>query len=517
MGIRALILLAVPLACAGAELRMRLFWNTRVDTLQAGNTTYRRAELGARTVSLAAGTQIRSGRTSLILTGPAVLRAGKDSLQLTVRMPLEEYVAEALTGEMGGAQEPEALKAMAVAARSYARAAGARHAAEGFDVCDTTHCQDARWPVPERIRSAVDATVGEIVWYNGAVARTHYHADCGGSTEAASSVWPFSGRPYLARRDDAEFHTEWLTDWRAALTRQQLAQVLGLPRVTTLEVGARTESGRVSTVLADGRPMSAESMHIAAGRVLGWGVLRSQYYEISEIGDRVVFTGRGAGHGVGLCQRGAMARAKAGQDYRTILAAYYPGTKTGVTPEGIVWSRRSTERVEVWTSGPSDVLAPLLDRTLADAEKRAGWQLTGRPQVRVFPTVAAYRDATGEPGFVAASARGGIIRMQPEGVLRAAGRLEATLRHEFLHLLLGAKARQPLPAWFEEGLVMCLEEPGGPLTRWTNEDLLLLQKARSESELRRGYQAARARVAALLRSNGWETVLSWLGRGLPAQ
>jgi stage II sporulation protein D len=516
MGIRALILLAIPLSCAGAELRMRLFWNTRVESVQAGAEVFRRADLGGRTVLLAAGTRVQCGRSSVTLTGPAFLRAGRESLELTVRVPLEEYVAEALTGEMGGAQEAEALKAMAVAARSYVRAAGARHASEGFDVCDTTHCQDARWPVPDRIRAAVDATVGEVVWFNGTVARTHYHADCGGSTEAASAVWPFSGKPYLAMRDDAEFHTAWLTDWRAALTRQQVALVLGLPRVTSLEVGSRTASGRVSTVLADGRPMSAEVMHISAGRVLGWGVLRSQYYEIAETGDKIVFTGRGAGHGVGLCQRGAMARAKAGQDYRTILAAYYPGTKTGVTPEGIIWSRRSTERVEVWTSGPSEALALLLDRTLADAERRAGWQLTGRPQVRVFPTVGAYREATGEPGYVAASARGGIIRMQPEGVLRAAGRLESTLRHEFLHLLLGVRARKPVPAWFEEGLVMCLEEPGGPLTRWTDEDLSLLQRARSERELRRGYEAARARVASLLRSNGWETVLSWLGRGLPA-
>src|SRR5207244_2165783 len=74
-------------------------------------------------------------------------------------------------------------------------------------------------------------------------------------------------------------------------------------------------------------------------------------------------------------------------------------------------------------------------------------------RIKVFPTVAAFRDATGEPGWVAASARAAVLRIQPVAALRSRGSLESTLRHEILHALIESRARPGLPIWFREGLV----------------------------------------------------------------
>src|SRR6185295_3280121 len=84
-------------------------------------------------------------------------------------------------------------------------------------------------------------------------------------------------------------------------------------------------------------------------------------------------------------------------------------------------------------------------------------RFNGRPAIRVFPTVPAFRDSTGEPGWIAASTRGATIRLQP---LESLGpNMESTLHHELLHVLIEQHAAPNLPRWFREGLVLVLTEP----------------------------------------------------------
>jgi stage II sporulation protein D len=103
----------------------------------------------------------------------------------------------------------------------------------------------------------------------------------------------------------------------------------------------------------------------------------------------------------------------------------------------------------------------------------------------VYPTVAAFRDATGEPGWVAASTLGHTVRLQP--------RTRGVLRHEAFHVLLGERAHPRLPTWFREGLAVWL----------------------SGETPRREYAPHRDRVAALVRRHSEKTVLSWVERGVP--
>jgi len=178
--------------------------------------------------------------------------------------------------------------------------------------------------------------------------------------------------------------------------------------------------------------------------------------------------------------------ARQGRGYRDILAFYYPSARVGVTAQGFGWTRLGGERVEVWTTQAS-ADAPVVafaERALGEAETRAGLRAQGVPRIRLYPSVAAFRDATGESGAVAGSTRGRVVRMQPPGVLRANRTLERTLLHELLHVVVETNASPRLPAWFREGVVVYLAE-------------------------------GRGRVNALADRYGRETVLGWIRRGLP--
>jgi stage II sporulation protein D len=376
----------------------------------------------------------------------------------------------------------------------------------------------------DRLRRVAEATEGELLWFAGAPAATFYGKDCGGSTENGALVWPDIKAPYLGRRDDPSCPRE---RWSAAIRKSELRDALTAAgirapsRLDTLRVAGRTPSGRVARLDAAGMAISASSLRFAAGRSLGWDKIRSDLYDVSDSGDRFVFEGRGSGHGVGLCQAGADRMGSAGRGYREILEFYYPGAKLGVTAQGFSWRSMGGERVEVMTTQPGQdaFLVALADRLAREVEQHASLRSDKPMRLKVFPTVAAFRDATGEPGWVAASSRGGVIRMQPAAVLRSGGILESTLQHELLHLLVESRARPELPVWFREGAVEFLTAP---------------QKARRESqrakvippgdsaflggvdEARRAYAAALDCVTDLVARFGEPEVMRWISNGLPS-
>jgi peptidoglycan hydrolase-like amidase len=412
------------------------------------------------------------------------------------RMSMEDYVLAVLAGE-SASFPPEALKAMAVAARTYATANRRRHAAQGWDFCDTSHCQNLRFDRPgARIASAVEATQGILLWHAGKPAQSFYHRHCGGETEAVEAVWPGIRAAYLRQQQDTFCLGAGKAPWQVEVSGRRVA------------IAGRTGSGRVAKLLVDGRALSVESV-MAELRLV------SARFELRQAGDRVVFEGYGAGHGVGLCQTGAAERARQGHTWRQILAFYFPGTKTGVTAQGLDWTLRSGERIEMWTTQPSQdgELLAAAERLLREAEVRTGIRYDGRARLRVFPTVGAFRDATGEPGWVAASARSRDVRLQPASVLRSRGLLESTLLHEMLHLVVEQRARPGLPEWYREGLVLWIADRDKPASSGEGS----IESARSEGEFRQAYDAARSRVKRLVERYGREVVLSWAARGLPAE
>ena len=487
-------------------------------------------------------TEVRlSGNYQLIAAGsppihadfPIAIRAGDDHLLITAMMPMEEYVAGVLAGETGNFKSDEALKAMAVAARTYAVHFGSRHALDGFEFCDTTHCQDLRLGgISPHLRKIADDTAGEVLWYDGEPAATYYFANCGGTTEDGRYILGNNEEraPYLAQHSDKYCVRNGGGEWRSEVSKQELQRALAddgiaMPgNLRSVSILHRTASGRVEFLRVSGSGsvmVSGIAFRSAVGRHIGWDRLKSNLYEVSDRGDHLVFHGRGLGHGVGLCQIGAEVMGEEGRSYRQILAFYYPGTKLGVAAQGLAWQQLSNDDIELLTSRPDRdrSLMPIATRYLHAAEENTGLIYRARPRLKVFATVAEFRNSTGEPGWVAASTRGRTIQMQPADVLRAAGTLDNTVYHELLHMLIESYAHPGTPQWFREGLVLYLSGPSETAARAEHADVAVLEKSlrapQSEQELRSAYAQARARVSELAEEHGKQSLIDWLQNGIP--
>jgi len=467
---------------------------------------------------------------------PLEVRADEGHLLITALMPMEEYVAGVLAGEVGNFKSDEALKAMAVAARTYALHFGARHAMEGFDFCDTTHCQDLRIAgIDAHLRRIADSTAGEVLWYDGEPAAAYYAANCGGTSEDGRFILGNDeGRaPFLKQHSDQYCVRNGGAQWRTEVSKRELQRALAADGVDlpgtlrSVSIVQRTPSGRVEFLRLSagaGLTVPALTFRSAIGRHIGWDRLKSNWYTVSDAGTEVVFHGRGSGHGVGLCQVGAEIMGEEGHSYREILAFYYPGTKLGVSAQGMPWQQLANEDIELLTTRPERdrSLLPVATRFMHESEESTGLVYRGTPRLKIYATVADFRNSTGEPGWVAASTRGRTIQMQPSDVLREAGTLESTLRHELLHMLIESHTRPGTPLWFREGLVLYLTGSGSDAKPSAGfADVAALEKAlrapASEAELRQAYAAARARVAQLAQQHGKQALLDWVQNGLPAE
>ena len=445
-----------------------------------------------------------------------------------VDLPLEQYVSAALAGEGSVLKAPEGLRALAVAARTYAVRMRGRHSGEGFDFCDTTHCQRIELNnISSRVSEAAKQTSGELLWYQGKPAFTAYTLNCGGRTEDASAVWPDLAAPYLTSRDDPYCARLGSSTWHWATDPIHLAQALrastlrapsDLDRVAILR---HTPSGRAS-LLELGAPsgsvrINADSFRFAVGRELGWNTLRSDRYQVHVSNGRIVFDGAGSGHGVGLCQVGA-DQMGVDHSYREILAFYYPGTVLGLTGRGLSFKRLSGDSIVMLTTQPEQDRPVLMDaeRIVRNIAKRTRWSTPPKIELRVYPDLDTFRNATGEPGWVGAQTRGLTIDLQPVANLRAKGAVTATLRHELAHVFIESQATATVPLWFREGLAGFLDAgPRAGAARIPSDDDV--RQTEDPARARRAYADAQAEVAELVRRYGETAVLDWVKRGLPAQ
>ena len=164
---------------------------------------------------------------------PIELRADNGHLLVTALMPMEEYIAGVLAGETGNFKSDEALKAMAVAARTFAMHFGSRHAIDGFEFCDTTHCQDLRLAgIDPHLRQIADATAGEVLWYDGEPAATYYYANCGGTTEDGHYILgnDEAPAPYLTQHSDRYCIRDGGTQWSSEISQARIAERAGRRR-----------------------------------------------------------------------------------------------------------------------------------------------------------------------------------------------------------------------------------------------------------------------------------------------
>ncbi len=432
-------------------------------------------------------------------------------------MEVESYVAGVVSGEAGDLKNDEALKAMAVAARTYAARSQGRHAKEGFDFCSTTHCQRFVTPSARSTKAAAE-TSSQMLWFEGKPVFTVYSRSCGGKTEAVSAVWPDISAPYLNVHVDPYCSRTW--NWSATPDEIQhalLAAGLKTPaHWKNITVVRRTPSGRAQMLSFDGELLSASAFRFAIGRAIAWSAIRSEQYTIENSGARILFRGSGEGHGVGLCQMGADAMAQQGKNYREILAFYYPGTTLSVNARDFHWIRVSGEGVVLYS------LLPDSDKILIqDAENvrnawrdRLPWPMPSSIEIYAYPDLDSFRNATGEPGWVAARTNGTKIEMQPVAVLKSHQALHSTLLHEMLHCFVESAAHSGLPVWFREGLVEHLAGAHVGNANAASENDIRQRTDQKSAE--NAYHGAQAGVENLIHRYGETTVLGWVTRGLPA-
>ncbi|HEY3380241.1 MAG TPA: SpoIID/LytB domain-containing protein [Vicinamibacterales bacterium] len=381
------------------------------------------------------------------------------------RIPLEEYVGRVVSGEVGGRAGDEAEKAVAIVARTFALVNQGRHAAEGFDLCDLTHCQ-VMGRASVRGVAAARATEGQVVLFGGQPAPVFYTASCGGYSEKPSRVWPKAvDQGYLVSRPEPGCARS--SAWQSDVSAQSLERAL---RVAGLRGGAlrdlrvleRSESGRVIRVQVDGfspPALGGEEFRLAVGRSLGWQHLKSTLFDVRRTAAGYRFDGRGSGHGVGLCVTGASRRARAGQRASAILRAYLPGTTIGtidqVPPVGSRLSARLKVALPAGEEAERARVEDLSRDALREIATRSGLALPEAVEIVYHATVDAYRRATGQPWWTAAATRGARVDLIPPSVLRERGLLESTLRHELAHVVI-AERLAGRPLWVREGAAMYL-------------------------------------------------------------
>lgn len=259
--------------------------------------------------------------------GSIELIAHQDGIEVINVLDVEAYLRGVVPAEMSASWPMAALKAQAVAARSYALSLIGAHG--DYDLCADVSCQVYAGMDAERPRSdeAVRETDGIVVTYDGAIARTYYFADSGGVTASSSEVWG-TPVPYLVARPDAVSPTggdRWRVTLSPGVVEDALSQLgVGVGTVTGLRVLGRSPSGRVDQLAvlgtAGSATLSRTQLEAAAGQ---WG-LKSMRFTLA---GPLTLNGEGWGHGVGMSQDGARLLAEQGYGYTQILGYYYPHTK----------------------------------------------------------------------------------------------------------------------------------------------------------------------------------------------
>jgi len=344
----------------------------KMVTLTAASSWTVRALSGTATGSLPAGTVIvtcadgglvfngmvrTAGAVVMVATDQAIERRpyrGQLALHpeggaVTVvnHLPLEDYLCGVLPLEVSPAWAPEALKSMAVVARTYAVMQRQKARLPIADLDDTVNSQvyGGRWVEHPATTIAVRATAGMVLVRDDEPIWTFFHSTCGGRTASGADV--FGGTSPACKSVACDWckagrHFAWETNLPRAtviakLTPQLPKGFLDQPLIA-VEAGRKWNCGRVAEMIfVNAAQVRAPLDMRIVRRELGWDVVKSQFVRIELAGEQVNFKGNGHGHGVGLCQWGAQGQGLAGRTVQEILSFYYNAVQLRPARPGKEW------------------------------------------------------------------------------------------------------------------------------------------------------------------------------------
>ena len=262
-----------------------------------------------------------------------VITENNNSLTVVNTLPLDEYIMGVVPRETFPAWPPAALRAQAVAARTFAVSHMPNGKNKQYDIVSPTHqlYGGATAETPFTTKAVLD-TQGEILTYNGKVLCTFFYTCCGGKTEEAKNIFP-TIKEYPHAVDSPYCKGTKHYSWSYSVALPNCSQKLRkagkyLPgQIRSVKIIKRFKSGRAAKIKFSSKTKSVVVTGEECRKILGYNNIRSTLFKIRIKNGRLQFVGRGWGHGVGLCQWCSEVMAEKGFDYEQILKHFYPGTE----------------------------------------------------------------------------------------------------------------------------------------------------------------------------------------------
>ena len=274
--------------------------------------------------------KVGSMRGDLLLMGTGYsgsidIWKGDRGLYIINELPLEEYIKDVVAAEVGPDWDMEALKVQAVISRTYALFQKRINGGSPYQIASSVLHQVYKGKNPDaRIAYAVSETSGQILAFNGKLTEALYHSTCGGRTEDAEDVFG-KKYPYL-KPVESSCDLSPYSSWSRKIKVEEIEKALNTKGIREIRVKSFTSTKRAKQLTVKSRSGTTTINATDFRKALGWSRLPSTNFSLSHHGDSIHFEGKGYGHGVGLCQWGALKMAREGKDYREILSFFYPGT-----------------------------------------------------------------------------------------------------------------------------------------------------------------------------------------------
>ena len=264
-----------------------------------------------------------------------VVRIKREKKNIIETIPLEEYIVGVLAGEMPISFEIEALKAQAVASRSYALNKIANNKDKEYDVVDTIMNQvyldnDYLKSVWEntyvtkinKLKTAVNETFGEYLDYNGSIVNAMFFSTCNGYTEDSKNVFGFEAAYLKSVNSPWDEETSTAFNSSKEISLQEFYEKLNLPyqEKLTVKITKRSPTNRILNLKINNQDFASRELYNKLS-------LKSTDFVIIQNGSNIIIKTKGYGHGVGMSQYGALGMAKQGKTYEEILSHYYKDTK----------------------------------------------------------------------------------------------------------------------------------------------------------------------------------------------
>lgn len=262
-----------------------------------------------------------------------IFLAGAKQFDVIGIVPLEDYVAGVVSNEMPPSWPEEALKAQAIAARSYALALMRERSHALWHVENSVLDQVYKHfgaSQEEEKKTKIDRVIEEtrgLVLLNkkDRLLKAFYHSDCGGRTASSQSVW--GTKELVGGVVDSSCPRNPASIWNYQVSEEEFAQKLGVPgsKLVAMNMDKSPQDGRVHKIrvhLGEGKYKEINANHLR--QMVGFNALRSTNFSVKKVGSQLIFDGKGFGHGVGMCQWGSRVMAERGAKFRSILSHYYP-------------------------------------------------------------------------------------------------------------------------------------------------------------------------------------------------